>query len=181
MLVKLWVGSKDKGEAPNRFLKELNVEAKETWRTGSKYPSPEVQENHPGRGNSMCESWESMECLCRLQEMVMVALLGVWQWLAKEIVKSLWIMPGSLDFILRTRGVIKVFQQGNHLMRFMLWSSVEDGALRATPSSWDTVRGCFMNSRWEMMLAWLGAFRLGRSRQITESLNRQIWGSGCSL
>jgi len=62
---------------------------------------------------------------------------------AEEILKGLYIMPGSLDLILRTWGAIRGFQQGSHLMRFMLGSIVEDGVLRAMPSSWDTVWGCF--------------------------------------
>ena len=53
-------------------------------------------------------------------------------------------MLWSLDFILKDTGTIKGFQQGNHLMRFMLWSSVEDGMLGAAQSSWDTVCGCVM-------------------------------------
>lgn len=40
---------------------------------------------------------------------------------------------------LKDMGTIKGFQQGNHLMRLMLWSSVEDEVLGAAPSSWDSV------------------------------------------
>lgn len=53
-------------------------------------------------------------------------------------------MLQSWGFILRIWGAIKGFQQGNHLMRFMLLTRVEDGMLRATRSSWDRICSCFI-------------------------------------
>lgn len=56
-------------------------------------------------------------------------------------------------------------------MRFMLWSSVEDGVLRATPAAGTQCVAVPVNSRVEMLMAWSGTFRMGRCRQQVELLN----------
>ena len=61
-------------------------------------------------------------------------------------------------------------------MRFLLCSRVEEGALRATRSSWDRASGHFIiqgvGVRGGVTVAWGGAFRMGRSSPITEFLDR---------
>lgn len=61
-----------------------------------------------------------------------------WQGLWYDSLKRLWRVCKSCERVwtLWTQGAIEEFQQGNCLMRFLLWSSVEDRLLRATRSSW---------------------------------------------